>query len=268
MTPSGTTQAFILDTYAWRDNDLMVRLFTREAGSLSVIAYHARKGGRRFPSGLDRLTLAEVTISRKGTGPYVLQGADTRELYWKVKSDLERTCVASLWTEMLMRCHAEPAELGALFDMTGWFLSLLDHDPSPAPQTAALQAAVLIPAALDFLDLEFRCSQCETSGTTGDWLLQTETGQFMCATHGNDRRFGIRLTTAQARLLRTVAQTAGSGPTMETPPGECARLVFKLEPFLTSLFNTRLKSLEFLADMWTAAWELEESSPLPDGHGS
>lgn len=257
MSPRGITTAFILDTTAYRDHDLMVRLFTRETGALSAIAYHARRAGKRFPSGVDRITLAEVTIARKGSGPFVLQGVDPRELYWSLKSDLERSCVATLWTEMLMHSHGEADELPALFDMTCWFLSGLDNDGYGNPQSAALQAAIAIPAALEFLDTRFQCSRCNASGTNHDWTLMSDTGQLLCANHKDSLRYGVHLGASQAQLLLSALEGIGEKTSLDLDPQAASVLLFRLEPFLSSLFNRRLKSLDFLADLWGAQRKLE-----------
>lgn len=261
MSPRGITTAFILDTTAYRDHDLMVRLFTREAGTVSALAYHARKTGKRFPSGVDRITLAEVTIARKGTGPYVLQGVDPKELYWNLKSDLERSCVATLWTEMLMRSHGEADELPALFDMTRWFLSGLDGNGYGNPQSAALQAAIAIPAALEFLDTRFQCSRCNASGTEHDWTLMSDTGQLLCANHKDSLRYGIRLGARQAQLLLSALEGIGARDSLDLDPESATTLLFRLEPFLSGLFNGRLKSLDFLADLWGAQREMDPGQP-------
>ena len=118
MTAEQTFDALILDTTPFRDNDLVVKLLPPGEGPLSAMAYSARKSRNRFPSGVDRLTLAEVTLTSKPNRMPVLGSVVIKEVFWEVKEDLDKSCAATLLTEMIIKAHVEAGEAGRLFDFS------------------------------------------------------------------------------------------------------------------------------------------------------
>ena len=63
--PARSSESFILQTYPYRESDLIVSFFTRDQGKLRGIARRARRPKSSFGSGLERLSHAHVSYYQK-----------------------------------------------------------------------------------------------------------------------------------------------------------------------------------------------------------
>jgi len=63
--PARSSESFILQTYPFRESDLIVSFFTRDQGKLCGIARRARRPKSSFGSGLERLSHAHVSYYQK-----------------------------------------------------------------------------------------------------------------------------------------------------------------------------------------------------------
>jgi len=63
--PARSSESFILQTYPYRESDLIVSFFTRDQGKLRGIARRARRPKSSFGSGLERLSHANVSYYQK-----------------------------------------------------------------------------------------------------------------------------------------------------------------------------------------------------------
>ena len=61
------SETYVLRTYPFRESDLIVSFFTRDQGKLRGIARRARKMKSSFGSGLERLSLTNLSYSQKET---------------------------------------------------------------------------------------------------------------------------------------------------------------------------------------------------------
>ena len=63
--PARTSESFILQTYPFRESDLIVSFLTRDQGKLRGVARRARRPKSSFGSGLERLSHANVSYYQK-----------------------------------------------------------------------------------------------------------------------------------------------------------------------------------------------------------
>ena len=63
--PARSSESFILQTYPFRESDLIVSFFTRDQGKLRGVARRARRPKSNFGSGLERLSHATVSYYQK-----------------------------------------------------------------------------------------------------------------------------------------------------------------------------------------------------------
>jgi len=59
------SETYVLRTYPFRESDLIVSFFTRDQGKLRGVARRARKPKNTFGSGLERLSLVNLSYSQK-----------------------------------------------------------------------------------------------------------------------------------------------------------------------------------------------------------
>jgi DNA repair protein RecO (recombination protein O) len=65
--PARISETYVLRTYPFRESDLIVSFFTRDQGKLRGVARRARKPNSSFGSGLERLSLVNLSYSQKET---------------------------------------------------------------------------------------------------------------------------------------------------------------------------------------------------------
>src|ERR1035441_752596 len=63
--PARMSESFMLQTYPFREADLVVSFFTRDQGKLRGVARRARRPKSSFGSGLERLSHATVSYYQK-----------------------------------------------------------------------------------------------------------------------------------------------------------------------------------------------------------
>jgi DNA repair protein RecO (recombination protein O) len=88
------SETYVLRTYPFRESDLIVSFFTRDQGKLRGVARRARKPKSTFGSGLERLSLVNLTYSQKETRELVnLYSCELVHSQFGLLSDFE-ACVA------------------------------------------------------------------------------------------------------------------------------------------------------------------------------
>jgi DNA repair protein RecO (recombination protein O) len=65
--PARVSETYVLRTYPFRESDLIVSFFTRDQGKLRGVAHRARRPKNSFGSGLERLSLINLSYSQKET---------------------------------------------------------------------------------------------------------------------------------------------------------------------------------------------------------
>jgi DNA repair protein RecO len=247
MTRELETQALILDTTPYRDRDLVVKLFLPGWGAVSGIAYSARKSCSRFPSGLDRLTLMDVELAGKRNRLPTIRSAVAREVYWGLRSCLERGAAASLLAELLMRSHAEPEESHRLFRSACAILAGLEQLPPEASRAAALLAVARVLVTLRLIHPPFRCHACGQEDPRG-YRFNTGTGELVCLRHDRPSAGTIAVNGAEATAVRLAIEAgdAVAAFASQCPGDEAGRVLDRLAPFLSHVFGAPLRSLEFL----------------------
>ena len=88
--PARVSESYVLRTYPFREADLIVSFFTRDQGKLRGVARRARKPKNTFGSGLERLSLINLSYSQKETRELVnLNSCDLLQSQFDLLSDFD-----------------------------------------------------------------------------------------------------------------------------------------------------------------------------------
>jgi DNA repair protein RecO (recombination protein O) len=88
--PARVSETYVLRTYPFRESDLIVSFFTRDQGKLRGVARRARKPKNSFGSGLERLSLVNLSYSQKETRELVnLNSCDLVQSQFDLLSDFD-----------------------------------------------------------------------------------------------------------------------------------------------------------------------------------
>ena len=90
--PTRVSETYILRTYPFRESDLIVSFFTRDQGKLRGVARRARKPKSSYGSGLERLSLVNLSYSQKENRELAnLNSCDLLQSQFDLLSDFEAT---------------------------------------------------------------------------------------------------------------------------------------------------------------------------------
>jgi DNA repair protein RecO (recombination protein O) len=88
--PARVSESYVLRTYPFREADLIVSFFTRDQGKLRGVARRARKPKSSFGSGLERLSLINLSYSQKETRELVnLNSCDLLQSQFDLLTDFD-----------------------------------------------------------------------------------------------------------------------------------------------------------------------------------
>jgi DNA repair protein RecO (recombination protein O) len=88
--PARVSETYVLRTYPFRESDLIVSFFTRDQGKLRGVARRARKPKSSFGSGLERLSLVNLSYSQKETRELVnLNSCDLVQSQFDLLNDFD-----------------------------------------------------------------------------------------------------------------------------------------------------------------------------------
>lgn len=251
MSPANTLEALVLDVFPYRDNDLMGRFFSPEAGSFSAMAYGARKSNRRFPSGLDHLTVVELVWKKSPNRPVVVQSAEVKEVFWSIREDFDQTCTASFLCELLKNAHLDRTDSRLLYPQVIEFLREFDAVPETHFKVAAAWALTTLLGSLRLVDLPAVCVRCGDGRPINDGAFDADSGQFACRSHApphatpfsREALLVLQLSSVTAKLSDFLTQAKGLDA--ETLMEGSVALMGTLAPFLEKDFG-RLKTLSYL----------------------
>ena len=99
--PVRVSETYVLRTYPFREADLIVSFFTRDQGKLRGVARRARKPKSSFGSGLERLSLVNLSYSQKETRELVnLNSCDLLQSQFDLLRDFDTSVVLDYIAEV------------------------------------------------------------------------------------------------------------------------------------------------------------------------
>ena len=107
------SEAFVLQTYPFKEGDLIVSFLTRDLGKLRGIARRARRPKSGFGSGLERLSHIKMSYFQRETRELVnVDSCDLLQSQFSVLSDFTNACALDYFVEVSEQLlpPAEPNE--------------------------------------------------------------------------------------------------------------------------------------------------------------
>lgn len=200
------TEAIVLHAFNYLESSRIVRLATRDAGLVSVLA----RGARRPKSALAALDLFAHGVAQINMRPnrdlHTLTTFDLANSRLALGTALPRFAAASMLTELVLRFgHEESAR--DLFEPLSEGLDLLQQQEEGDAADVALRAAWQLVAALGFTPTVDECASCHADIARGQSaLFDMRAGGVLCANCGIAAP-GRRLLPANARdAIRTWLQ--------------------------------------------------------------
>ncbi len=158
-----TTEAIILHSFDYLESSKIIRLLTREAGLISVIAKGAKRTRGKYGSALDLFAQGEAQIYLKqGRDLQTMASLEVSNTHEAISYDIGRIYAASAISELILRmARDEPGD--ELFDaVSSAFASLAATDPNRVT-SVALGAAWRIVSEAGFTPALDNCAHCHAT---------------------------------------------------------------------------------------------------------
>lgn len=225
-----TTDAIVLHAVPYLESSRILRLATREAGVLSVVARGARSSKKRFGSGVDLFAEGQAQIQTKpGRDLHALNAFDVTRSRAGLATDLGRFTAASALVECVMRVvHDEAAPrvyLGVAAGLDA-IAEASEHD------TVALTLGIFwrLVSEVGFMPSLDRCVECHAEiPPDADARFSQAAGGVLCPLCAKMAPSGRRLPSAARRTISAWLQ--GHQPAVE--PAECRAHQRLLREFIT-----------------------------------
>ncbi|MBV9502350.1 MAG: DNA repair protein RecO [Acidobacteriaceae bacterium] len=201
VMPARVSETYVLRTYPFRESDLIVSFFTRDQGKLRGVARRARKPKSNFGSGLERLSLVNLSYSQKETRELVnLNSCDLLQSQFDLLNEFDATVALDYIVEVsdhMLPPH-EPNE--RFFRLLTAILDYM-HERAPGAIWAAItyfslwatRLSGFLPDLTDHPDRNLSATSRELAGA----MLRTHISELPARTWCKDtaldlRRFLIR----------------------------------------------------------------------------
>lgn len=158
--PLLVTDAIVLHAFDYSETSRILRLATREAGVVSVLARGARRSTKRFGSALDLFAegVADIMV-RDQRDLQTLCGFDVRRARPELAADLGRFAGASTLAELVLRFSTDDPQ-DSLFDSLARALDALSVALPDDTRAATLAGAWRLVGELGFAPSLETCSAC------------------------------------------------------------------------------------------------------------
>jgi DNA repair protein RecO (recombination protein O) len=122
------TPAIVLRTLDYGESDRIVTFYTADFGKIKGIAKGARRSTKRFANTLEPFSFSTIIFSNRGDATLAfLEGSDIIDHYPAIRSDLEKTLLASYLVDLADQFTLEGKVNEKLFDLIKDFLKLIDE---------------------------------------------------------------------------------------------------------------------------------------------
>jgi DNA repair protein RecO (recombination protein O) len=211
------TDAIVLHAFDYLETSRILRLLTREAGVLSVLARGARRSRKRFGSAMDLFAqgVAEIHV-RPNRDLQTLAALDVTRARSELGSDVGRFTAASMISEIVLRFPYEESA-GGIFDVVEECFDRIGAAEPEHTLDAALAGAWRIIAHLGFTPALDVCANCHaTLDPAATVPFSHSAGGALCARCGAHAA-GSRALPASARGA-IAAWLAGAEAQQLSPP--------------------------------------------------
>lgn len=246
------TPAVVLRRSDYGESHRMVLLATRDVGTLSVVARHARKSVKRFGGGLEHFTLIRASLRRKKQdGPWNLERTRVMRFHEGFVQDMGRYAAGSYAVELFRTLVPQAVVEEDVFDWLAGFLSRWEQ-VLPTPVQMAAEELWLL-SLLGHCPRFDRCVTCGREAPPRSWArFDAPAGGIVCSLCGGE---GPRLGSRARRLLIAASGYDGT-PWLDDE--ELARFALKeastirrcMDGTIRALMDREPRSMPGLREAW------------------
>jgi len=179
--------AIVLGAIRWRESSKIVHLYSRELGSIRVIAKGALRPKSPFRGVLETLNHIEAIISTKQTRSLqILTNATLKDSFLQIRDDLEKTAVSFSMLELLAALFSVHEPVEDFFDYSMYILQQIEVSEAENNLPWLWHFLFRCSDALGFSWNLENCLNCNQAAETAPVSLDVSNSGFRC---GNCSRF-------------------------------------------------------------------------------
>ena len=158
---SNKASAIVLRSLDYGESDRIITFYTDDFGKLTGIAKGARRSKKRFPNALELFSCSNILFSKRSRGGLALiESCNVITHYPGIRSDLEKTLVASYFIDLTNQFTQEGEKNRSLFQLLQNFLEIIDTGNNSDIITRLFELRLL--KLKGFEPVLDRCITCKT----------------------------------------------------------------------------------------------------------
>ncbi|MFB5662098.1 DNA repair protein RecO [Alteribacillus sp. HJP-4] len=191
-------EGIVLRTIAYGESNVIVTLFTREAGKIAVMARGAKKPKNRLSSSAQPFVYG-MFLYFKGTGMATLNQGDPIDAFRVLRTDLTKTAYASYMTELLDKLTNDRERNPFLFELLLQLFKRMNEDADPEVLTRIFETKMTKVAGIK-PELD-RCTNCRN--LKGTFSFSVKEAGFLCHLCSEIDPYRFEADQKTIQLLRT-----------------------------------------------------------------
>jgi DNA repair protein RecO (recombination protein O) len=158
---SKKASAIVLRSIDYGESDRIITFYTDNFGKLTGIAKGARRSKKRFPNALELFSCSDILFSKRNRGGLrLIESCHVTNHYSGIRSDLEKTLVASYFIDLTAQFTSEDKKNQRLFQLLQNFLGIIDTRDCSDVITRLFELHLL--KLKGFEPVLDRCTTCKT----------------------------------------------------------------------------------------------------------
>ncbi len=174
-----STPAVVLSSSAMGESDLLVSLFTLDAGKIRAVAKGAKRSRKRFMNALEPFTEIDAgLVKNRSSGLWRLDSAAIVSSHEPIRKDYESFVYGCLCLELVNLWQKEGIRDRGVYALLRWFLSALSGQGQPVCISLVFKARLLEHSG--FMPGLKACRECGKTPGRGPVFFDRLTGEILC----------------------------------------------------------------------------------------
>ena len=249
---SNKASAIVLRSLDYGESDRIITFYTDDFGKLTGIAKGARRSKKRFPNALELFSCSNILFSKNRGGLRLIESCSVTNHYSGIRSDLEKTLLASYFIDLTSQFTSEGKKNRNLFQLLQNSLEIIDTGNCSDIITRLFELHLL--KLKGFEPVLDRCTICKTpvneieiAYRTRPLLFSLNRGGIKCPKCNSDNKPSIPISIGTIMTL-LMGKEMEIGKihrlTLSSQAAEESKKV--LVSFIQHLLGKKLKSLDVI----------------------
>ncbi len=232
------TQGIVLKAVRYKENDVILTLFTRKLGKITALAKGAKRNKSMLLSSSQIFSYSNYTLKKQG-GMYRITQSDTIKSFYEISYDMESFSYATYITKLVENSTVENQTNNRLFILLAQALYLYSQPESDRH----LITRVFELKFLDYIGLRPPLKRCSSCGSKEvNTTFNIEEGGIICDECSKNLEGNIKLDVTTVKLMEYIL----SNDILQCSKAKVSKyLIYQLENLLKKYLTNYLDEISF-----------------------